>query len=245
MSDNVIFDNTNDRMQTINGIEYKLPRTIIRETGCYVPSFNLKEFIESGYRYLTRLLPDCRTLVLTVEGNARLANVAGYLQGMKDSGNVQAANQYAEWFLTRLEGLLSCQMLSIEIDGIVRQNVPSQKTLLADDGCLHSFGFTSYSLINPTKYLSELWALQQNSDWKACSHTAQRNEVHKKLRCLSYRLTEPMDSGLANPLNAEEWHSIAGTLYYQYRYNGGFLFHGVNQLSVRVGNDSNPWSTHT
>ena len=42
-------------------------------------------------------------------------------------------------------------------------------------------------------------------------------------------------------------HGVFPTLRYRFSFNGGLIFHGFNNetYSVRIGNDSNPWSIHT
>jgi hypothetical protein len=236
--------NANNRTIIINDESHTLPLIEIENGDHYRPNFDRSEFINGGYSYCNAL-QDCRSLLFSDKAFGRLMHIQGYIQGLHHSGSVVLANQYADWFLSTLEGLAATQLLSVTIDGVKRSNVPASKVALGDDGSLHSFTFCRYSLMDHSRYLETLWKIAGLPEWKECSYIAQRCEVHKQLQTLTQCKYTEYDSGFINPHNVTEWHQSAGDLHYQRSYNGGLLFHGVNQLAVRIGHNANPWSTHT
>ncbi len=104
-------------------------------------------------------------ILFTDTGATRLASIAGYLLGLKHAGHEELAIRMVVDLHRRFEQLgfkAPDVEFEFQCDGQTeRVSVPPRKTILGDDGCLHSFGFMTYYPVPPAKY-QERWAHHQD-----------------------------------------------------------------------------------
>ena len=207
-----------------------------------------EELSEAGYGYLCRLWEPLRRRVLfTLPGLNRFMHVAGWIQGIRDAGSIADADRLASDFCDQLMRLAWSRDVMVPIEGstlgcqdddvVDWMAVPANKVVLGDDGGLHSFTFASYTPLSRDVWQPEFSAALDKYNWRAAEEAA-AGKLNVRLQSIDG------EHNYMTRLTEEQYiASRAGrcSVYYQYNYNGGLIFH----RNVHGSPINGSWSIHT
>jgi len=212
------------------------------------------ELLENSmYRHLHRWCEQWkRTTLFTESGFQRLSSIAGYILALKHAEKEELAAAMLNDLYLQMEHLAGHD---IEVEINTGDNkyetvkLPSRKTVLHDDGCLHSFSFLSYFLVSPDRYNERLKFHQAKHDENrpiSQSDGTAHQAVVKELNILE-RLNDR--EPYSNELTETRYCGNRFRQFYYCRgYNGGLIYHGPGAgetFSVLVSNKPTFWSIHT
>lgn len=212
------------------------------------------ELLENSmYQHLHRWCEQWKnTTLFTESGFQRLASIAGYILALRHAEKEDfAVALLNDWYsqMERLAGHTTEVKISTGADKYEVVKLPSRKTVLSDDGCLHSFSFVSYFLVAPERY-DERLAYHQNELDKQRSARQIDGTAHQAV---------VKELNILERLNARDPYSNELTetrycgnrlrqFYYCRGYNGGLIYHGPGageNFSVLISNRPTLWSIHT
>lgn len=207
----------------------------------------------SMYRHLHRWCEQWkRTTLFTESGFQRLSSIAGYILALKHAEKEELAAAMLNDLYLQMEYLAGHDTeLQITTGDNKYETVklPSRKTVLHDDGCLHSFSFMSYFLVSPDRYDERLKFHQAEHDKnRAISQVdgTAHQAVVKELNILE-RLNDR--DPYSNELTETRYcGNRLRQFYYCRGYNGGLIYHGPGagaNFSVLISNKPTLWSIHT
>jgi hypothetical protein len=227
----------------------------------------LSLFTRSCYNYAfnqNSSLPAWPNLHFSQSGFSRLANIAGYIQGLAHAGEetrkmaLKMASQLNNE-LKRLSDYGGDIEIPCQSDSKATIKVPRYRVVLNDDGCLHSFSLAWYAPVSNAKRLevaerirserqtgTEQLAKAQDEAidyrlWDECIQAANEDLKLKKELEL-YRYYKPSWS------MPENHSSCNDTVHFAYSHNGGLIFHGPGSsetFTVSIGNNDRYWGVHT
>jgi hypothetical protein len=212
------------------------------------------ELLENSmYRHLHRWCEQWKnTTLFTESGFQRLASIAGYIQALRHAEKEELATALLnDWYyqMEWLAGHTTEVKIPTGNDKYEVVKLPSRKTVLSDDGCLHSFSFVSYFLVAPERY-DERLAYHQNELDKQRSvrqfDGAAHQAVVKELNILErLNARDPYSNELTE---TRYCGNRLRQFYYCRGYNGGLIYHGPGageNFSVLISNRPTLWSIHT
>jgi hypothetical protein len=184
----------------------------------------LDKLTESGH--VSGLPQKWRNLHFSQSGNARLAHIVGFMEGLKACDKADLAEALAKDLCDHLVYLDNYGGVT-EIDD---HRYANYRVILHDDGMFGGFSIGWCRLVKPETLQeilgSEKWA--KNEGETGWDHL---QRVKKGIGCNS---------------ELRVWHTKHGYLEYAYSFNGGLLFHGFgcNPMAVTLGKVKY-WSIHT
>lgn len=184
-------------------------------------------------------------LYFTEPAAARLMSIAGYILGLRHSGNLDFADKMADDLLARLERLA---MPHYDVEFRVSK-VPGMKCVLSDDGTLHGFGACWYRPIDPDRMDEIVRSHQQEiDDQRDQGETVYDTALQRAKTQL--RVMESVDSSnnCYKELTHHCYSSDHGSLkvYYTFAFKGCMIYHGPGQgetFTVNLGQTL--WGIHT
>ena len=163
-------------------------------------------------------------LEFTEQSAAKMASIFGYITAMLHLGHVEEAERYANELVNLFDNYISGgEEVEHTFEDMGEERtvkLPSMKAAIHSDGCLHSFTFARYYLV-------------EGNGWA---------HYHK--------VKDQIEKGEVDPrsgwfLNNKPDHFNA---LYKFSYNGGIIFHGPQSgetFTVRIADDNNLWGIHT
>ena len=185
---------------------------------------HLKTWLDAAYGRSGGVTGLYRNIVFTVEGEARVMQIAGWLVGLTHAGKRDLAEKIAEDINSNLEylnGYGGTEQAAFE-DGSPVPNVPRYVVQLGDDGTFGGFTVAWYR------------AFREGSPEDGDRHG-----------CLRNRWDSIVDHSRWGP-QTEGPREVARYLY-RFSMNGGLLYHGPGggeTFAVTLG-DVRFWSVHT
>jgi len=220
------------------------------------------ELLENSmYRHLHRWCEQWkRTTLFTESGFQRLSSIAGYILALKHAEKEELAAAMLNDLYLQIEHLAGHDTeLQITTDDNKYETVklPSRKTVLHDDGCLHSFSFTSYFLVSPDRYDERLKFHEAEHDKKPAISPFDKRTISLFDKTAHQAVVKELN--ILERLNDRDPYSNELTetrycgnrlrqFYYCRGYNGGLIYHGPGAgetFSVLISNKPTLWSIHT
>ena len=193
---------------------------------------------------------------LTVDGAKRFSSIAGYILALRHMGKEDVAESMEKDLNSNLLHLIrNGRTVDLEVvkDNVSQSvTVPMTKAVLYDDGCLHSFGFTSYYAVDPNTYTEtfEFYSKEieeENAKKYSESQNSYLTEEAHRRTAAKLEICEKPCAGFV--LNEYRYiHNKTTTIYYRAGLCGGLIFHGPGSgetFSVLVSAEPRLWSIHT